>query len=89
MNNTVWVVYCTVPDLELQGVFSTKEKALRYLDKEWARCSDIWGERVLEEEDKFSTYWHFDFIGKNAHYLENNGKMIGLYIICHEIDLEP
>ena len=62
----VWVIEYSDPSMfDGNSVFSTREKALAYLDAEFERLKDIWKNRTLIDKDTFddepSWYiWSFD-----------------------------
>ena len=66
VGSKVWVIEYSNPGMfDENSVFSTRDKALAYLDAEFERLKDFWKNRVLIDKDSFNDepswyVWSFD-----------------------------
>lgn len=55
----VWIVRHSHPDLfDCEGVYTTRKKALKAIDEDFERCSDIWLNR---QDNGDETMYFIDF----------------------------
>ena len=56
----VWVVEYNCPDFsDCNGVFATEEGARESIENDFARCSDIWHDIEMREDDEDWKTWNF------------------------------
>ena len=65
-NKKIWVVEYGDADLfDCNGVFTSKEKALKSVNEDFKRCSDIWIDKELEYASKDYICYTFTLLGVN------------------------
>ena len=78
----VWMVYFDPADLDdLNAVFSSREKALNYVDDECDRLKDIWFNPEITFENEDSVVVEFGLYDKKLDKMERACAVIERHIV--------
>lgn len=78
----VWMVYFDPADLDdLNAVFSSREKALNYVDDECDRLKDIWFNPEITFENEDAVIIEFDLYDKKLNKTQRACAVIERHIV--------
>ena len=78
----VWtVIFDEVDFADLNGVFSTKEKAIKAVFAHAERCSDVWSNVRIVEDDEDWVLISFDYDDGEYQSIEED-----VCLTCHTLD---
>ena len=78
----VWIVYFDPADLDdLNAVFSSREKALNYIDDECDRLKDVWLNPEITFESEDAVIIEFDLYDKKLNKTQRACAVIERHIV--------